>query len=137
MARGQSLGRVRVDRVVSVHGDFRAELSEQVREVVRERVVDVDQEDHDSARSIAASTAANLRRHSSCSAAGSESATIPAPAWRYAIPSRSTIVLMAMHVSRSPPGRAYPTAPAYVPRRYPSRSETICIARTFGAPETV
>src|SRR5262245_16378791 len=130
-----------VERVVSPHGHLRAELAEQVREVVRERVVVVDEEDHrcsDSARSIAASTPASLRRHSSCSAAGSESATIPAPAWRWAMSSRRTIVLIAMHVSSTPSsGSAYPTAPAYGPRRLPSSSEISCIARTFGAPETV
>src|SRR5262249_7398105 len=93
---------VEVGRVVAPHDDVRAELAEEVREVVRERVVVVDQQDHRcsvSARSTAASTAASLRRHSSCSAAGSESATMPAPAWRCATPSWSTIVRMAMHVS--------------------------------------
>src|SRR5436853_26553 len=91
-----------------------AERAEEVREVVRERVVAVDEQDHAaaSARSIAASRAASLRRHSSCSAAGSESATIPAPAWRCATPSASTIVRMAMHVSNPSPGTWYPTAPA-------------------------
>src|ERR687884_195325 len=43
--------------------------------------------------------AASFRRHSSCSAAGSESATTPAPAWRCATPSRNTIVRIAIHVS--------------------------------------
>ena len=46
--------------------------------------------------------AASFRRHSSCSAAGSESATMPTPACRWATPSRSTIVLIAMHVSSVP-----------------------------------
>ena len=83
--RRQPLGLLDRDRVVPPHDDLHAELREEVREVVRERVVVVDEQDHRcsaSARSIAASTAASLRRHSSCSAAGSESATIPAPACR-------------------------------------------------------
>ena len=42
-----------------------------------------------------------------------------------------------MHVSMSPPNPSQPTAPAYAPRRRPSSSEMICIARTLGAPETV
>ena len=91
-----------VDRVVAAHADIGAELSEEMREVVRERVVVVDQQDQRcsrSARSMAASTAASLRRHSSCSAVGLESATIPAPACRCATPSSRTIVLIAMHVS--------------------------------------
>src|SRR5205085_261026 len=84
--------------VVSLDDDLGPERPEQVREVVRERVVVVDEQDHAAAsdRSIAASSAASLRRHSSCSAAGSESATIPAPAWRWATPPASTIVRIAM-----------------------------------------
>ena len=90
VGRAEPCRRVRVDRVVAAHDHLRAELAEQVREVVRERVVVVDEQDQRcsaSARSIAASTAASLRRHSSCSAAGSESATMPAPACRCATPS--------------------------------------------------
>ena len=111
-------GLVGRDRVVPDGDDLGAELLEQVHEVVGERVVVVDHQDLHrlpspardhraascSARSIAASSAASLRRHSSCSAAGSESATIPAPAWRYAVPSRITIVRSAMHASMVPPG---------------------------------
>src|SRR3954471_14624986 len=95
--RVQELRSVRVDRVVSPDDDVRTELAEEVREVVGEAVVVVDQEDHatSSARSIACSSAASLARHSACSAAGSESATIPAPACRCAIPFASTIVRMA------------------------------------------
>lgn len=50
----------------------------------------------------ARSTAAALLRHSVSSATGSESATTPAPAWTYAVPSRSRAVRMAMAVSESP-----------------------------------
>ena len=102
VGRAEPCRPVGVDRVVAADDHLRAELAEQVREVVRERVVVVDQQDQRcsaSARSIAASTAASLRRHSSCSAAGSESATMPAPACRCATPSCNTIVRMAMHVS--------------------------------------
>lgn len=49
-----------------------------------------------------AQDAAALLRHSVSSATGSESATIPAPAWTYAVPSRSSAVRMAMAVSESP-----------------------------------
>ena len=71
--------------------NVRAELAEQVGEVVGERVVVVDRAR--SSRlpppaSSAASSAASLFRHSWCSAAGSESATMPPPACRYACPSR-------------------------------------------------
>ncbi len=50
----------------------------------------------------ARSTAAALLRHSLSSATGSESATTPAPACTYAVPSRSRAVRMAMAVSESP-----------------------------------
>ena len=102
--RREPLRLVRVDLVVAPHDDLLAERAEQVREVPRERVVVVDEEDHgcsDSARSIAVSSARSLARHSSCSAAGSESATIPPPACRCATPSRSQSVRIAMHVSSS------------------------------------
>ncbi len=50
----------------------------------------------------ARSTAAALLRHSVSSETGSESATTPAPACTYAVPSRSRAVRMAMAVSESP-----------------------------------
>src|SRR5213078_1259399 len=105
------LGFAGVDRVVPPDRHLRAELAEQVREVVGERVVVVDQQDHRlaSASSIAISSAASLRRHSSCSAAGSESATIPAPACSSAAPPSRITVRIAMQVSKEPPGIAYPT----------------------------
>ena len=106
--RPQALGLVGVDRVVSPHLHLGPELAEQVREVVGERVVVVDEQDHGraSARSSARSSAASLARHSSCSALGRESATIPAPAWSSASPSWSTIVRIAMQVSSVPSGSA-------------------------------
>src|SRR5581483_1217444 len=109
------LGVLERDRVVAMDDDVRAELGEEVHEVVRERVVVVDHQDahqpRPSARSIAASSAASLRRHSSCSAAGSLSATMPAPACSSARPSCSTIVLIAIHASSGPSGSEYRTAP--------------------------
>src|SRR3954451_25156864 len=100
---------LRVELVRPLHGDFGPELAQVVREVVRERVVVVDEQDHRcscSASSIAASRAASLFRPSWCSSAGSESATIPPPAWSSASPSTSTSVRIAMHVSMNPPGSA-------------------------------
>src|SRR5439155_25549590 len=112
--RLEPLSLVGVDRVISPHDHLHAELAEEMREVVGERVEVVDQQDHAraSASSIAVSRAASFRRHSSCSAAGSESATIPAPACSSATPSASTIVLIAMQASNASPGSAYRTAPA-------------------------
>src|SRR5262249_59795195 len=68
----EPFGFVRVDRVVPANDDVRTELTEKVRQVLRERVVVIDEEDHRrsfSASSIAVSTPARLRRHSSFSAA--------------------------------------------------------------------
>src|SRR3954451_10941282 len=144
MSGRELLGPVGVDLVVADDGHFRAELLEEVGEVVREAVVVVDEEDHaapsssatapagrspaspslgaaclpplpairegplvaPSASSRAASSAASLRRHSSCSAVGSDSATIPAPACRRASPPSRTTVRIAMQVSNEPPGSA-------------------------------
>ena len=105
-ARARAAPPRRRDLVVPPHHDLRPERPEQVREVVGERVVVVDQEDHHASaptlpgRSRPRARAA-CRRHSSCSAAGSESATIPPPACRCATPSRRTSVRIAMHVSSS------------------------------------
>src|SRR3990172_2964432 len=90
------LGLLDRDHVVAVDGDICAELLEEVHEIPRERVVVVDHEElhaySRSARSIAASSAASLARHSRYSAVGSESATMPAPAWSLATPSPITIL---------------------------------------------
>jgi len=60
----------------------------------------------------AASRAAALWAHSASSEAGSLSATIPAPAWTKARPSgATTMVRMAMAVSRLPEKSRYPTMP--------------------------
>ena len=84
VGRSELLCFVGVDRVVPPDVDLRAQLAEQVREVVRERVVVVDR-----AGSRArlreldrALERGQLARHSSCSALGDESATMPAPACR-------------------------------------------------------
>ena len=106
--RSEPLGLVGVELVVPAHHDLHTELAEQVGEVERETVVVVDEEHHEraSASLIAVSSAASFWRHSSCSSFGSESATIPAPACRNATPSCSTIVRIAMQVSRASPGSA-------------------------------
>src|SRR2546430_2690661 len=136
MRWSEAFGLVRVDLVVAADEDLGTELREEVDEVVGEAVVVVDEEDHRSvsARVIAVSSAASLRRHSSCSACGSESATIPAPAWRCATPPWRTIVRIVMQVSRSPSGMPYPTAPPYGPRRGPSSPEPSCTPATFRRP---
>jgi hypothetical protein len=122
VGRGDGLGLLLVELVVAVDVHLGALLAQEVRQVVGERVVVVDQEDaravlllgpvgddpHHrpylpvSATSIAAASAPILFRHSWCSTAGCESATIPAPACSTATPSRMTMVRRAMQVSSAP-----------------------------------
>src|SRR5581483_2057195 len=104
---GECLRLVRRNLVVASDDNVGPELAEQVRQVVGERVVVVDQEDQrpTSAASIAASIAASLFRHSWCSSPGSDSATIPPPACMYARPFWKRTVRSAMHVSKPMPGR--------------------------------
>ena len=64
------------------------------------------------AAAAAVSNARALLWHSWSSSAGIESATIPAPAWTLAWPSRQTIVRIAIAVSRLPEKSTYPTTPA-------------------------
>ena len=92
------------DLVVAADQRRRAELAEVLREVEGERIVVVDEQDHrpSSAMASAWSSARALSRVSSYSAAGFESATIPAPAWTRATPSRIVMVRIAMQKSRLP-----------------------------------
>src|SRR5207253_5111773 len=73
------------DRVVATDVHVGAELAEVLHEVVGEGVVVIDHEElraHScSARRTAWIMARALFTHSRCSASGSESATMPAPAW--------------------------------------------------------
>src|SRR5206468_4857540 len=70
------------DPVVAVHLDLGPQLLKILDEVVGERVVVVDDDDHAraSARSMASIRAPALLTHSRYSRCGTESATIPAPA---------------------------------------------------------
>src|SRR4051812_13535332 len=91
--------------VVAPHADLRAQLAQILHEVVGKRIVVVDDENHYKpacASSSARITARALSRVSSYSAAGFESATMPAPAWTYACPSSMSTVRMVMQKSRLP-----------------------------------
>src|SRR5262245_5038312 len=96
------------DAVVAPPLDLRPELREILHEVVGEGVVVVDHEEprrhhSPSASRTAFTTARALFTHSRCSASGSESATMPAPAWMNARPSRISTERMAIAVSMPPP----------------------------------
>src|SRR5437879_11803161 len=72
---------------------------------------------------------------SSYSRRGSESETMPAPAWKYALPFFNTAHRSAIQESTLPLNPKYPIAPAYPPRRVFSNYLMLCIARIFGAYE--
>src|SRR5919204_5559341 len=132
---------LRVDGVVAHHAQLGAELTQVLHEVVGERVVVVDDEDHARGPAVAMRRARMrpraLEQVSSHSVFGSESATMPAPTWIDARVPWQTIVRIVMHESRLPEYETYPTAPAYGPRRVGSISSMISMARIFGAPDTV
>src|SRR6185503_4804596 len=100
---------------VAQHLDLGTGDQQKLDEVVGEGVVVVDDEDarHScgvahrasscSASASAASIAAALLSVSRCSLAGSESATMPAPAATATSPPRTSRVRMVMQVSMSPP----------------------------------
>ena len=95
--------------------DVGPETAELLAEVVGERVEGVHQEHPQPAASAAASAERTPRAFdpvSSYSRAGTESATIPAPTWTDATPSRRTAVRMAIARSMVPVRSRYPTAPA-------------------------
>src|SRR5919201_4329327 len=129
--------------IVPPDRDSFTQLAQILHEVVRERVIVVDHQD-ELARghgqpepSSAWSNAEALLRVSRNSSAGTESATMPAAAWTVAQPSFTTMVRIAMQASRSPVKLRYPIPPAYTPRRSPSSSAMISMARILGAPVTV
>ena len=107
---GRDDDRVRVERLDLVDGhrvvardrDIGADSAQQLHDVVGERVVVVEQEDpHASGPPMAASIEAAFDATSAASRSGTESATIPAPAWTVAIPSRMRADLMVMAHSTS------------------------------------
>src|SRR5690606_23025382 len=113
--------------VVAHHFDLCAKLHQVMDEVPGEAVVIVDDKDHGAlfsegrrnrivywpkpaslacttASRAAANRAPALASHSRRSAAGSESATMPAPAWTCIIPSFTTAVRSTMQLSIDPSG---------------------------------
>src|SRR3954471_12671807 len=94
------------DLVIALDDRRCAQLAEVLGEIERKRIVIIEQQQHDyspaSAIASAVSSARALSRVSSYSAAGLESATIPAPACTRALPLRIVIVRMAIQKSRLP-----------------------------------
>src|SRR5262249_16389072 len=102
------------------HVDLATEPEERLRQVERERVVVADDQDFHSrppwvAISTARRSARAFARVSASSAAGSESATMPAPAWIRHTPSAIVPLRMVMQVSSAPSNPTSPPPPPYPP----------------------
>ncbi len=95
-----------VDDIVANDHAFRAKLFQGALQVVHERIIIVDQEhfhaDPSPAWRNAALSAPSLISVSSYSLAGSESATIPAPAWKCSLPPEAKAERMVIAESRFP-----------------------------------
>src|SRR5207249_1541027 len=102
-ARRERFHLVERDGVVPAHVERRAELAAVLHQVVGEGIVVVDDQNHSaSARRTAWIIARALLTHSRCSASGSESATIPAPAWTNTRPPRKSAERIVIAVSMAP-----------------------------------
>src|SRR5207244_1325683 len=100
----------------AIHAQVLTQLTKVLHEVVGERIVVINDQNHNSnprwARLIARIKARDLFTVSMYSFSGTESATMPPPAWTYPLLPRTTSVRMAMQESRLLLKSAYITAPA-------------------------
>src|SRR6266702_5522781 len=112
----QSLDFFERDLIISKYAQVFAQLAKILHEVISKGIVVIDDDNHISnprwARLIARIRSRDLFTVSVYSFSGTESATIPPPAWIYPLLPRTTSVRMAMHESRLLLKSAYITAPA-------------------------
>src|SRR5262249_15238533 len=104
------------DPVVAIDAQVLTQFSQILNKVVGEGVVVIDYQNHSSnprcARLIARINARDLFTVSMYSFSGTESATMPPPAWMYPLLPRTTSVRIAMHESRLLLKSTYITEPA-------------------------
>src|SRR5438046_1137706 len=131
MRRSKSLDLLVRRRVVASYNGLFSQLAHVAGQVVDERVVIVDQQDHGTRAAMSPRALSSGSRYSS---AGSESATMPPPTWKYTSLPSTRQVRITMLVSTAPESERYPMAPQYAARWVGSSSAMICIARTLGAP---
>src|SRR5262249_35311527 len=116
--RFQAIDFFRRDLIVSEYAKVFPKLAQILYEVVCKRIVIIDNDNHIYnpnprwARLIARIRARDLFTVSMYSFSGTESATMPPPAWTYPLLPRTTRVRMAMQESRLLLKSAYMTAPA-------------------------
>src|SRR5271156_1845759 len=110
MARSERLDLGQRHLVVTAHDRVAAQLAHVPGQVVNERVVVIDDQDHaDVARASIRPRALSSVSRYSCS--GSDSATIPPPALKWTRSAVATAVRMAMLLSSAPLTLQYPMAP--------------------------
>src|SRR5205807_7539160 len=133
MRRPKSLDLLVRRSVVASYNGLFSQLAHVAGQVVDERVVIVDQQDHGTRAAMSPRALSSVSRYSS---AGSESATMPPPTWKYTSLPSTRQVRITMLVSAAPESERYPMEPQYAARWVGSSSAMICIARTLGAPVT-
>src|SRR5207247_1996000 len=131
MRRSKSLDLLVRRSVVAAYNGLFSQLAHVAGQVVDERVVVVDQQDHGTSAAMSPRALSRVSRYS-CS--GSESATMPRPTWKYTSLPSTRQVRITMLVSAAPESERYPMVPQYAARWGGSSSAMICIARTLGAP---
>src|SRR4029077_3387008 len=105
MRRSESLDLLaRGSVMASYHGLF-SQLAHVAGQVVDERVVIVDQQDHGTSAAMSPRALSSVSRYS---CPGSESATMPPPTWKYTSLPSTRQVRITMLVSAAPESERYP-----------------------------
>src|SRR5437867_7439807 len=108
MRRPESLDLLVRRSVVASYNGLFSQLAHVAGQVVDERVVIVDQQDHGTRAAMSPRALSSVSRYSS---SGSESATMPPPTWKYTSLPSTRQVRITMLVSTAPESERYPMAP--------------------------
>src|SRR5207249_3455049 len=108
MRRPKSLDLLVRRSVVASYNGLFSQLAHVAGQVVDERGVIVDQQDHGTRAAMSPRALSSVSRYSS---AGSESATMPPPTWKYTSLPSTRQVRITMLVSTAPESERYPMAP--------------------------
>src|SRR2546428_480896 len=108
MRRSESLDLLVRRSVVASYNGLFSQLAHVAGQVVDERVVIVDQQDHGTRAAMSPRALSSVSRYSS---SGSESATRPPPTWKYTSLPSTKQVRITMLVSTAPESERYPMEP--------------------------
>src|SRR5256885_8358226 len=108
MRRSESLDLLVRRNVVASYNGLFSQLAHVAGQVVDERVVIVDQQDHGTRAAMSPRALSSVSRYSS---SGSESATMPPPTWKYTSLPSTRQVRITMLVSTAPESERYPMEP--------------------------